>query len=102
MPPRSPTTVGMAVETTVISIAAMDRLRRSETTVSGRFVFIDRGRCRARAGEATALSLREGIAGVGGAAVEAGAEPARAVRCRPVGERLGRHPAAGHLLEPVV
>src|SRR3954462_5384379 len=40
MPPRSPTTVGIAVETTVISIAAMERLSSSETTVSGRFVFI--------------------------------------------------------------
>src|SRR4051812_24462884 len=39
MPPRSPTTVGMAVETTVISIAAIEMLRRSETTVSGRLVF---------------------------------------------------------------
>src|SRR2546430_14515116 len=29
----------MAVETTVISIAAIDRLRSSETTVSGRLVF---------------------------------------------------------------
>src|SRR6267143_135337 len=41
MPPRSPTTVGMAVETTVISIAAIERLSKSEMTVSGRFVFID-------------------------------------------------------------
>src|SRR6266446_9046043 len=40
MPPRSPTTVGMAVETTVISIAAIERLSNSEMTVSGRFVFI--------------------------------------------------------------
>src|SRR5581483_3740619 len=39
MPPRSPTTVGMAVETTVISIAAIEMLRSSETTVSGRLVF---------------------------------------------------------------
>src|SRR5437868_4883928 len=41
MPPRSPTTVGMAVETTVISIAAIERLSKSEMTVSGRFVFIE-------------------------------------------------------------
>src|ERR1700726_3990299 len=40
MPPRSPTTVGMAVETTVISIAAIDRLSNREMTVSGRLVFI--------------------------------------------------------------
>ena len=40
MPPRSPTTVGMAVETTVISIAAIERLSNSEMTVSGRLVFI--------------------------------------------------------------
>src|ERR1700716_184591 len=40
MPPRSPTTVGIAVETTVISMAAIDRLSRSATTVSGRLVFI--------------------------------------------------------------
>src|SRR6267143_2539814 len=45
MPPRSPTTVGMAVETTVISIAAIERLKRSETTVSGRLVFIVANRC---------------------------------------------------------
>src|ERR1700737_5397593 len=40
MPPRSPTTVGMAVETTVISMAAIDRLSSRATTVSGRLVFI--------------------------------------------------------------
>src|SRR6202171_4292940 len=40
MPPRSPTTVGIAVETTVISIAAIERLSNREMTVSGRFVFI--------------------------------------------------------------
>src|SRR6267142_4827640 len=40
MPPRSPTTVGMAVETTVISIAAIERLSNREMTVSGRLVFI--------------------------------------------------------------
>jgi hypothetical protein len=39
MPPRSPTTVGMAVETTVISIAAIERLKSSATTVRGRLVF---------------------------------------------------------------
>src|SRR6266436_2616884 len=45
MPPRSPTTVGMAVETTVISIAAIDRLSNREMTVSGRLVFILGSRC---------------------------------------------------------
>src|SRR5258708_18669887 len=40
MPPRSPTTVGMAVDTTVISMAAIDRLSSRATTVSGRLVFI--------------------------------------------------------------
>src|SRR5713226_5655845 len=40
MPPRSPTTVGMAVETTVISMAAIDKLSSRATTVSGRLVFI--------------------------------------------------------------
>src|ERR1700737_5536438 len=40
MPPRSPTTLGMGVETTVISIAAIERLSNREMTVSGRFVFI--------------------------------------------------------------
>src|SRR5256885_462755 len=39
MPPKSLTTVGMAVETTVISSAAMKRLRASATVVSGRCVF---------------------------------------------------------------
>jgi hypothetical protein len=40
MPPRSPTTVGIAVETTVASRAAMKRLRMSATTVVGRWVFL--------------------------------------------------------------
>src|SRR3954471_20008989 len=101
MPPRSPTTVGMAVETTVISIAAMERLSRSETTVRGRLVFIDRA-WMPRERRRSALSWGERIAGVGAAALEAYAEPPRAVRGRSVRERLGGHPAAGHLLEPVV
>src|SRR6267378_2232785 len=58
MPPRSPTTVGMAVETTVISIAAIDRLRRRETTVSGRLVFIAGNGCPSGRREATADSRR--------------------------------------------
>src|SRR2546430_12960809 len=48
------------------------------------------------------LPFREGIAGIRGAAIESGAEPAGAVRRRPVREGLGRHAAAGHLLELVV
>src|SRR5690349_17403584 len=36
----------MAVETTVISIAAIERLRSRETTVSGRLVFIGVEGCR--------------------------------------------------------
>src|SRR2546426_979477 len=58
MPPRSPTTVGMAVETTVISIAAIERLSKSEMTVSGRFVFIERTRCGIRDRGATFSSIR--------------------------------------------
>src|SRR2546430_11658317 len=57
MPPRSPTTVGMAVETTVISIAAIERLSSSETTVSGRLVFIVPNRC-ARAPEGARSTTR--------------------------------------------
>jgi len=38
----------MAVETTVISIAAIDRVRSSETTVSGRLVFREVGSYRFR------------------------------------------------------
>src|SRR5438309_4085605 len=58
MPPRSQTTVGMAVETTVISIAAIERLSSSETTVSGRLVFIVPNRCaRAREGARSTTRL---------------------------------------------
>src|SRR5438270_6854479 len=58
MPPKSPTTVGMAVETTVIAIAAIERLRSSETTVSGRLVVIVRNRCvRAREGARSTTRL---------------------------------------------
>ena len=42
IPPRSPTTVGMAVDTTVISIAAIDRLSRAGITVGRRLVLIAR------------------------------------------------------------
>src|SRR6266850_1734440 len=48
----------MAVETTVISIAAIDRLRRRETTVSGRLVFIAGNGCPSGRREATADSRR--------------------------------------------
>src|SRR6266436_1951268 len=57
MPPRSPTTVGMAVETTVISIAAIERLSSRETTVRGRLVFIVR--VDALAASRTQLSVRD-------------------------------------------
>src|SRR3989440_12985611 len=60
MPPRSPTTVGMAVETTVISIAAIERLSSRETTVRGRLVFIVRGRCAGRREDATVRSRTGG------------------------------------------
>src|SRR6266852_1153628 len=43
----------MAVETTVISIAAIDRLRSRETTVSGRLVFIAGNGCLSGRREAT-------------------------------------------------
>src|SRR5690349_14484989 len=44
----------MAVETTVISIAAMERLKMSDATVSGRLVFIAAQACLSPAAEASA------------------------------------------------
>src|SRR5947207_10200403 len=46
--------------------------------------------------------LREGVAGFGRSALEAGPEPADPLLGRPVGEALGRDAAARRLLEPVV
>jgi hypothetical protein len=48
------------------------------------------------------LLLREGVAGLHGAAVEAFVEPTHALLGASVGKRFGLNTAAGHLLNTII